>query len=96
MVCQKCGIDLPETFAFCPMCGKSVAKQEKKRRRRANGEGSVIRRGKSYSIRITTGWALKDGRAVQQFAETGGFNSQKAALEHLPTLREEAMRPNSS
>lgn len=96
MVCQKCGIDLPETFAFCPMCGKSVAKQEKKRRRRANGEGSVIRRGKSYSIRITTGWTLKDGRAVQQFAEKGGFKSQKAALEYMPTLREEAMRPHSS
>lgn len=96
MVCQKCGIDLPESFAFCPMCGKSVAKQEKKRRRRANGEGSVIRRGKSYSIRITTGWTLKDGRAVQQFAEKGGFKSQKAALEYMPKLREEAMRPHSS
>ena len=96
MVCSKCGIDLPETFAFCPMCGKSVAKQEKKRRRRANGEGSVIRRGKSYSIRITTGWALKDGRAVQQFAEKGGFKSQKAAMEYMQTLREEAMRPHSS
>ena len=96
MVCQKCGIDLPESFAFCPMCGKSVAKQEKKRRRRANGEGSVIRRGKSYSIRITTGWTLKDGRAVQQFAEKGGFKSQKAALEYMPKLREEATRPHSS
>lgn len=96
MVCQKCGIDLPESFAFCPMCGKSMAKQEKKRRRRANGEGSVIRRGKSYSIRITTGWALKDGRAVQQFAEKGGFKSQKAALEYMPKLREEATRPHSS
>lgn len=96
MVCQKCGIDLPETFAFCPMCGKSVAKQEKKRRRRANGEGSVIRRGKSYSIRITTGWELKDGRAVQQFAEKGGFKSQKAAMEYMPKLREEASRPHSS
>ena len=96
MVCQKCGIDLPETFAFCPMCGKSVEKQEKKRRRRANGEGSVIRRGKSYSIRITTGWTLKDGRAVQQFAEKGGFKSQKAALEYMPKLREEATRPHSS
>ena len=96
MVCQKCGIDLPESFAYCPMCGKAVAKQEKKRRRRANGEGSVIRRGKSYSIRITTGWTLKDGRAVQQFAEKGGFKSQKAALEYMPKLREEASRPHSS
>ena len=96
MVCQKCGIDFPESFSFCPMCGKSMTKQEKKRRRRANGEGSVIRRGKSYSIRITTGWTLKDGRAVQQFAEKGGFKSQKAALEYMPKLREEASRPHSS
>lgn len=96
MVCAKCRYDLPDGFAFCPMCGKAVAKKERKKRRRANGEGSVIPRGKSYSIRITTGWTIKEGRAVQQFAEKGGFKTQKAALEYLPTLREEALRPHSS
>lgn len=95
MVCAKCKYDLPDGFAFCPMCGKAVAKKERKKRRRANGEGSVIPRGKGYSIRITTGWTIKDGRAVQQFAEKGGFKTQKAALEYLPTLREEALRPHS-
>lgn len=95
MVCAKCKYDMPEEFAFCPMCGKPKEKKEKKKRRRANGEGSVIPRGKSYSIRITTGWTTKDGRAVQQFAEKGGFKTQKAALEYLPTLREEALRPHS-
>ena len=96
MVCAKCKYEMPETFSFCPMCGKAVAKKERKKRRRANGEGSVIPRGKSYSIRITTGWTIKDGRAVQKFAEKGGFKTQKAAMEYLPTLREEALRPHSS
>ena len=96
MVCTKCKYEMPETFSFCPMCGKAVAKKERKKRRRANGEGSVIPRGKSYSIRITTGWTIKDGRAVQKFAEKGGFKTQKAAMEYLPTLREEALRPHSS
>lgn len=96
MVCAKCRYDMPDGFAFCPMCGKAVAKKERKKRRRANGEGSVISRGKSYSIRITTGWTIKDGRAVQKFAEKGGFKTQKAALEYLPTLREEALRPHGT
>ena len=96
MVCAKCRYDLPDGFAFCPMCGKAVAKKERKKRRRANGEGSVIPRGKGYSIRITTGWTIKDGRAVQKYAEKGGFKTQKAALEYMPTLREEALRPHSS
>ena len=96
MVCAKCKYDMPDGFAFCPMCGKAVAKKERKKRRRANGEGSVISRGKSYSIRITTGWTIKDGRAVQKYAEKGGFKTQKAAMEYLPTLREEALRPHSS
>lgn len=96
MVCTKCRYDMTEDFSFCPMCGKAVSKKERKKRRRANGEGSVIQRGKSYSIRITTGWTTKDGRAVQQFAEKGGFKTQKAALEYLPTLREEAMRPRGA
>lgn len=96
MVCAKCRYDMADGFAFCPMCGKAVAKKERKKRRRANGEGSVIPRGKSYSIRITTGWTIKDGRAVQKYAEKGGFKTQKAAMEYLPTLREEALRPHSS
>lgn len=96
MVCAKCKYDMPDGFKFCPMCGKSAAKKDKKKRRRANGEGSVIQRGKSYSIRITTGWTVKDGRAVQKYAEKGGFKTQKAALEYLPTLREEALRPHGT
>ena len=92
MVCTKCKRDLPESFAFCPYCGKTVEK-EKRRRRRSNGEGCVIKRGRTYSIRITTGWEIRDGRAVQLFREKGGFRTQKAALEYLPAIREESRKP---
>ena len=52
MVCTKCRYEMADTFSFCPMCGKSVAKQEKKRRRRANGEGTVYKRGRTYTARV--------------------------------------------
>lgn len=93
ITCKKCKYAFSDTFKFCPMCGRAVAEKERKRRQRANGEGAVIKRGKTYSIRITTGWKLVDGRAVQKFAEKGGFKTQREALEYAPTLRADASRP---
>ena len=80
MVCTKCGIDLPETFAFCPMCGKSVAKQEKKRRRRANGEGTVYKRGSTYTARVIFGYETRpDGRVKAIKRDVGGFKTMREA-----------------
>lgn len=91
--CKKCGYVFEDTFLFCPMCGKGVIEERKKRRRRANGEGTVFKRGKTYSVRITTKWQSKDGHVVQKYAEKGGFKTQRAAMEYVQTLREESMRP---
>lgn len=91
--CKQCGNAFDDTFLFCPMCGRSVIGKERKRRRRANGEGTVFKRGKTYSVRITTSFKSKDGHAVQKFAEKGGFKTQRDAIEYIATLREESTRP---
>lgn len=42
--CQKCGSPLPEGAAYCPACGKKQIAEKRKRRKRANGQGTVIKK----------------------------------------------------
>ena len=48
MNCRKCGVALPEKAAFCPACGVKQAVSARKPKRRGNGQGTVVKRGKTY------------------------------------------------
>ena len=92
MVCTKCGFEMPETFAFCPMCGKALAKQEKKRRRRANGEGTVYKRGSTYTARVIFGYETRpDGRIKAIKRDVGGFKTMREAYAKIPEIRAEGI-----
>ena len=92
MVCTKCGFEMPETFSFCPMCGKAVAKQEKKRRRRANGEGTVYKRGSTYTARVIFGYETRpDGRIKAIKRDVGGFKTMREAYAKIPEIRAEGI-----
>lgn len=43
MDCIKCKAALPEGAIFCPLCGKKQTPDTKKRRKRANGSGTVYK-----------------------------------------------------
>ena len=93
MVCQKCGFEMPETFAYCPMCGKAVAKQEKKRRRRANGKGTVYKRGSTYTARVIFGYETRpDGRVKALKRDVGGFKTMREAYAKIPEIRAEGIK----
>lgn len=42
MKCVKCEQEIPDGSVYCNYCGKKQITQERKRQRRANGEGSLI------------------------------------------------------
>lgn len=89
--CKKCGKPLEDGWVACPFCGKSAAeKKPRKKRRRANGEGTIIPRGKTYSARITIGWKKTEKGFRPIYAEKGGFKTQREAMEYIPTLRDRA------
>ena len=93
MACTKCGFEMPETFVFCPMCGKAVAKQEKKRRRRANGEGTVYKRGSTYTARVIFGYETRpDGRIRAIKRDVGGFKTMREAYAKIPEIRAEGIK----
>ena len=43
MDCIKCKATLPEGAIFCPLCGKKQTPEKKKRRKRANGSGTIYK-----------------------------------------------------
>lgn len=43
MDCIKCKATLPEGAIYCPLCGKKQTLEKKKRRKRANGSGTVYK-----------------------------------------------------
>lgn len=94
--CKKCGKPVEESWVACPFCGKPLSeKKPRKKRRRANGEGSVIKRGATYSIRITIGWKQTESGFRPIFAEKGGFKTQREAMEHAPELRKLATQKST-
>lgn len=43
MDCIKCKATLPEGALFCPLCGKKQGQETRKRRKRANGSGTIYK-----------------------------------------------------
>lgn len=43
MDCIKCKATLPEGAIFCPLCGKKQTPEKRKRRKRANGSGTIYK-----------------------------------------------------
>lgn len=43
MDCIKCSVTLPDGAIFCPLCGKKQTPDPRKRRKRANGSGTIYK-----------------------------------------------------
>lgn len=105
MDCVKCKKPLPENAVFCPSCGRKQTR-EKKKRTRANGQGSVYRlpNGK-YRAEKVIGWKLipppegaPEGTPPKKQKITvtdSTFLTKSAALDALPTLTAKKENPRS-
>ena len=43
MTCPKCNKEIPQGAAYCPWCGKKLIAEPRRRRKRANGTGTISR-----------------------------------------------------
>ena len=91
MLCRKCRSELQDGWVACPFCGKTT-EAKPRRRRRANGEGSVYQPPgcKTYTARITIGYENGADGYKQRYAYKGGFKTRREAMEYISTLKEEA------
>ena len=90
--CVKCKAELPEGAVFCHLCGKKQVAQKKTSTRRANGSGSVYKRGKTWEAAVVLGYNIENGKAVPIRATKGGFKTKREAADYLPTLKNEKHR----
>lgn len=57
---------------------------------RGNGQGTVYRRGRTWTARVVVGWkTADDGHAIPIYRTKGGFPRKKDALDYIPTLKQE-------
>lgn len=91
MQCVKCKKDIPDESIYCLFCGqKQVAsKQGRKAHARANGTGSVYKRGHTWEAAVVVGYKLIDGKSKCIRRTKGGFQTKTEALLYLPQLQEQ-------
>ena len=94
--CVKCKAELPEGAVFCHLCGKKQVAQKKSATRRANGSGSVYKRGKTWEAAVVLGYTLDGEKSVPIRATKGGFKTKREAEDYLPTLKNEKHRATPS
>ena len=85
--CIKCNAALPQGSIFCNICGKKQVTQQKRSSKRANGEGSVYKRGKTWEAAVVLGHTYEDGKEIPIRVTKGGFKTKKEALAYLPILK---------
>lgn len=77
MICPKCKKAAPDEAVFCPWCGKKLVVQQKKRKRRCNGSGSIT---KLSGSRAKPWWVRKNGISIGVY-ET--YHEAQKVLERL-------------
>ena len=96
MICTRCRREIPEDAALCCYCGR-VYKRKKAATCRANGSGTIYRRGNTWTIRITVALIPReDGKLRQVFRSKGGFPTKADAEAYLATLRAQNTRPSKA
>ena len=102
MVCRKCGRALPDGSNFCNVCGAKQALGEKRARvrTRANGMGTAIKRGNTWTARVVLRYVPVEGafppRNKAVYRTKGGFKTKREALEYCLTLKQADYRPRQA
>ena len=85
MTCKKCSRPIEVDWVACPYCG-AVLKKKKPAQKRGNNQGSVYKRGKTFTAMITLDTYKKDGKICQKRASKGGFATRTEALAYISRL----------
>ncbi len=86
MNCVKCGAEIPENSNFCNICGAKQVSLARGTKKRGNGQGTVYKRGNTWTAQVTLGYYMQDGKKKRKTAQKYGFKTKKEALAYMQTL----------
>ena len=81
MKCVKCQQEIEDDAVYCPYCGKKQAAEPAKRRKRANGTGTVYYKKGMNGHKLSRPWVAELNKVV-----IGYFKTRKEAEEALDRL----------
>lgn len=88
MLCRKCHQEVPDGL-YCSQCGAAQAAKQPIRKKRGNGQGTIIKRGKTYTAIATIGrYTTPDGKSHLIRKSQGGFPTKSDAYAYLNVLKE--------
>lgn len=86
MNCVKCGAEIPENSNFCNICGAKQVSSARGTKKRGNGQGTVYKRGNTWTAQVTLGYYMQDGKKKRKTAQKYGFKTKKEAFAYMQTL----------
>lgn len=88
MICRKCQKEIPEESAFCLFCGAKQNVSKSAPKSRGNGTGSVYKRGKTWTAKVTIECYIDENGNKRITRRTkAGFKTKKDAVNYLPILK---------
>ena len=94
MLCSKCSSEMPVNALYCPFCGRAV-NYTPQRKKRGNGQGTAIKRGKTWTAVATIANYWDGEKRIQKRTTKGGFATKKEALAYVPMLLSEKQGINA-
>lgn len=93
LLCPRCGAKVPDA-PYCCHCGKML-KKKATRKRRGNGQGTVIQRGGKYRAVVTLGYWWDENGKKHRKTRSATFDRKRDAVDALATLKTEKTAPPS-
>ncbi len=88
MQCRKCKEEIPDISKYCMFCGAKQQSELRTVKSRGNGMGTVYKRGKTWTAKVTIDYASgSDGVSRPVSRTKGGFKTKKEAVNYLPVLK---------
>lgn len=88
MQCRKCKEEIPDISKYCMFCGAKQQSETRTVKSRGNGMGTVYKRGKTWTAKVTIDYATgSDGVSRPVSRTKGGFKTKKEAMNYLPVLK---------
>ena len=88
MICPRCNREIPDDAVLCCYCGRVFQRKPVSRvHQRANGTGTAIKRGKTWTADVTIGWHTdENGKKHRYRVRKGGFKTRTDALAYCSVL----------